>query len=191
MEQSFNSLCRQFYENALFTNQILLQLAQNQTEMMNSLSIIKRTVEKIVGVEGGINVTGVGAMEEESSGLGEENRSVAGGIGNWSLGLGRVVGGATNTSAFGEIGDGWRAMGGVTNSSTSMGDGSLGLGRAVGGITDTSIYLHGNGVWASGVWQGSGRTYKHFYIHENGGWVSWFGQGNGRGDQFCWVSGLE
>ena len=102
MEQSFNSLCGHFYENAFFTNQILLQLAQNQTEMMNSLSVTKRTVERIVGVEGRINSTGVGAMEEESSGLGEENFSVTGGIGNWSLGLGRAVGGATNTSAFGQ-----------------------------------------------------------------------------------------
>ena len=106
--------------------------------MMNSLSVTKRTVERIVGVEGGINATGVGAMEEESLGLGEENLSVAGGIGNWSLGLGRAVGGARNTSAFRAMGDRWRAREGVTKSSTSTGDGSLGLGRAVGGIADTS-----------------------------------------------------
>jgi len=106
--------------------------------MMNSLSVIKRTVERIVGVEGGINATGVGAVEEESLGLREENLSVAGGIGNWSLGLGRAVGGTTNTSAFRAMGDGWRAREGVANSSTSTGDGSLGLGRAVGGIADTS-----------------------------------------------------
>ena len=69
MEQSFNTLCRHFYENAFF-NQILLHMVQNQTEMMNSLSVIKRAVEGIAGVEGGVNVTGVGAMEEESSGFG-------------------------------------------------------------------------------------------------------------------------
>ena len=82
-------------------------MVQNQTEMMNSLSIIKRVVEGIAGVEGGgVNVTGIGAMEEESSGLGEENLSVAGGFGNWSFRLGRAVGGATNTSASGGMGDG-------------------------------------------------------------------------------------
>ena len=45
-------------------------------------------------------------MGEESSGLGEENLSVAGGFGNWSFRLGRAVGGATNTSASGGMGDG-------------------------------------------------------------------------------------
>ena len=106
MEQSFNTLCRHVYENAFFTNQILLNMAQNLTEVMNSLSIIKRTVEGIAGVEGGINVTGVGVMEQKSSDLGEEHLSAARGIGNWSLGLGRVVGGATNTSLLGEWGMG-------------------------------------------------------------------------------------
>ena len=50
--------------------------------MMNSLSVIKRAVEGIAGVEGGINLTGVMAMEEQSLGLGEENLSVAGGFRN-------------------------------------------------------------------------------------------------------------
>ena len=113
-------------------------MAQNQTEMMNSLSIIKHTVERIVGVEGGITVTGVGAMEEEYPGLREENASVAGGIRNWLLG--GAVGGATNTSASEGMGDGGRAVGGISSTSTStgVGYGSLGLGRVVGGVTNTS-----------------------------------------------------
>ena len=115
---------------------------QNVTEVINTLSIIKRTVEGIAGVEGGINVTGVGAMEQKSSGLGEEHLSAARGIGNWSFGLDRVVGGATNTSASGGMGDGWRAMGGLraTSTSTGIGDGSLGYCGAVGGVTNTSTF---------------------------------------------------
>ena len=142
MEQLFNTLCRHVYENAFFTNQILLNVAQNLTEVMNTFSIIKRSVEGIAGVEGGINVTGIGAMEQTSSGLGEERLSAARGIGNWSLGLGRVVGGTTNTSASGGMGDGWRAMGGLTATSTStgMGDGSLGYCGAVGGVTNTCTF---------------------------------------------------
>ena len=110
MEQSFNTLCRHVYENTFFTNQILLNMAQKLTEVMNTLSIIKHTVEGIAEVEGGINITGVGAREQKSSGLGEEHLSAARGIRNWFLGLGRVVGGATNTSASGGMGDG--GMGG-------------------------------------------------------------------------------
>ena len=78
-----------------------------------------------------------------------------------SLGFGRAVGGDTDTST-----------------SMGMGHGPLKLGRVIGGVTDTS-YLHRNGD-GSGVLQGSGRSYKHFYLHRSGVWVSGLLQGNGR-----------
>jgi len=110
--------------------------------MLNSISSLQRTLEGIAGVEGGINLTGVGAMGEESSGLGEANISVAEGIGNWPLGLGRAVGRATNTCASGGTRDGSLGLGmamGVANTSTSTGtgEGSVGFSRGLGGGTNT------------------------------------------------------
>jgi len=58
-------------------------MVQKQTEMINSISSLQGTLEGIVGIEEGINLTGVGAMQEKSSGLGEANISVAGKIGQW------------------------------------------------------------------------------------------------------------
>ena len=80
-------------------------MVQKQTEMINSISSLQGTLEGIVGIEEGINLTGVGAMEEESSGLGEANISVAGKIGQWERlqphplpgGLGMAIG-VQNTS---------------------------------------------------------------------------------------------